>query len=322
MAASVQKIFEEALLNLISRASHLTGESRLCYAGGAALNCVANSKLLKSGVFERVYIPNEPGDGGAAIGAAYLSLKKVSRQVRYENCAIGTGKGKDSYKEEDIILLSTLDPAKTMPYIRLSNTYRPYKVIHQTVNDELELVSKVAKLIAQRKAIGWFKGVYEFGPRALGQRSILFRPDDVELMERVSKKIKSRASFRPYALSMTEENASQLLDLASLSNACESLQRMQLAVPVKVSFTEQVRCGLHIDGSTRPQVVTQNNNIRFYNLLSLLSEKYNIPALINTSFNENSFPIVADVEHAFLMFYRTELDVLVIDNHIIKKEES
>lgn len=165
-------------------------------------------------------------------------------------------------------------------------------------------------------------GVYEFGPRALGQRSILFRPDDFELMERVSKKIKSRASFRPYALSMTEAKASQLLDLALLSNDSETLRRMQLAVPVKESFAEQVRCGLHIDGSTRPQVITQNDNSRFYNLLNLLSEKYNIPALINTSFNESSFPIVAEVEHAFLMFYRTDLDVLVIDNHIIEKEES
>lgn len=119
------------------------------------MNCVANSKLVKSGVFEKVYIPNEPGDGGAAIGAAYLSLKKSSMQVSYENCAMPTGKGKGSYTEEDIALLSTIDPTKTIPYIRLNNVCRPYKVKYLTLKDELELVSKVAKLIAQRKAIGW-----------------------------------------------------------------------------------------------------------------------------------------------------------------------
>ena len=326
IASSCQQVFEEILLKLAFKARQLTGEINLCYAGGAALNCVANSRLLTQGSFEHFYIPPDPGDGGTAVGAAYLadhaSDKLTNRPDPAKSlCSPYLGETHDG--TQDVEVLKLLDPRKTRRHrIKglLQSKVRSWKI--RTWDSFEEVACRTSQLLADYKVVGWFQNRYEFGPRALGHRSILFRADCLETATRVSKRVKVRAAYRPYALSLLQENAEEILDFEGDLTKIPAARWMQLSVPVTEALRPKYCGGIHIDGTTRPQLVASSDCPLFHELLTECQERYGLKALINTSFNESGYPLVARPVDALMMFLRTDLDVLVLGNIIIEKEDN
>ena len=341
VAASTQLVFEEIVEHLAKVALKLTGEKNLCFAGGAALNCVNNYNLLTKLGIENLFIPVEPGDGGASIGAAFLGYFQKTN---------GGKSAKQSSSQNDSAAAPSADSAASARYpINMGASYSS-KWLQEFVNNldiehlseyrksnvktptrkwktqiieksEKDLTDFVASEIQAGKVVGFFQNRFEIGPRALGQRSILFKPDSVELANKVSSQIKDRAQFRPYALSILEEDAQDILDIPSQVNKSSTLKWMQLAVPVKTEVVQKVRAGLHIDHTTRPQVVSASDNSIYHKVLSSIKEKSGVGAVINTSFNESGYPIVNSPLEAIHFFARTDMDTLVIENFIIQRTE-
>ncbi len=319
IAASVQKITEDILVRQAQSLTQKTGLTNLCLAGGVALNCVANTRIWQESGCKNFFIPPEPGDGGASIGAAFAG--HFQTQIGdAESTQYGIAMG-PKFEEIDFTkVLQELNPHFLHKFRQLkSSKAETVSWTWKTCMDRHELTSEVAQLISNGNIVGWFQDSMELGPRALGQRSILIRPDNVELAQKLSNKVKLRAPFRPYALSMNLKTARDILsaDRASLFEQTP-LQWMQLAISVRPEFRELVRAGLHIDGSTRPQVVKDINNIYFH-LLEKTETLTGLGCLLNTSFNEKDYPIVASPIEALMMFARTDMDVLVINKLIIKK---
>jgi len=319
IAYAAQKVFTECMLKLAKNLKKKTGLKNLCLAGGAALNCVANTLLLAEAGFDNIYIPRDPGDGGASIGAAYLAyFKENSRARPMGDYAVSLGQ---SYPASDTIkMLEQLTPAKLQKHKKIG-TPKHFKEQWHSSNhlSEKELSQKTASLINDGKVVGWFQGGVENGPRALGYRSLLFKASDIKIANRVSQVIKDRAGFRPYALSMTESAAEKILEIKNLLP--RTLRYMQLTVPVKNQYREQLRSGLHIDQTTRPQVVYKDDNPLFHKLLSAYGKLSQVEALVNTSFNESGYPIVEGPAEALLMFARTDMDALVLNDCLIVKDK-
>ena len=302
IAASLQLVTEEALLALAKRARRLTNAKNLCLSGGVAMNCVANRKLAESGIFEGVFAPTDPGDGGGAAGAAlYAALTHSGRRAGSFSPYLG-----EAYAEgETVGILRDLDRGEK----RLR--------IHGKMG-ETEVGDRVAGLLREGKIVGWFQGRFENGPRALGNRSILADPANLATARRLSEQVKKRASFRPYALSMTTDAAHQVF--GDLPGGKAIYRWMQSSAKVKPAFVPQVRAGLHVDGSTRPQVLAKEDNDRFFALLEAFGRQTGRPAaLLNTSFNPAGMPLVASPLEAALMFLRTQMDVLVLNDTVIEK---
>ncbi|MCO5143682.1 MAG: hypothetical protein M9962_11385 [Oligoflexia bacterium] len=308
IAASVQVIFEEAVINLAKEALKKSESKNLVYAGGGALNCVANEKIRKISELEKFYIPNEPGDGGSAVGAALL----VS--ARSGLCS-GT---RDVYTGDEVEPLTFIDQIETKELKKFRKkgltSDSPLSYSSKTLSDK-DLYVEVAKACFEGKVVGWVQDKAEIGPRALGNRSILFRADRRDLALKVSKAIKDRALFRPYALVMNQNAANQILEE---SDSCELFEWMQLAIPVKEKMINEVSSGVHIDRTTRPQIAKQKSKID--KLLQEYEKMSGLGCLVNTSFNESGLPIVNSAEEALMQFARTDLDVLVVGNQVIVKE--
>ena len=319
IAFAAQKVFEECALRLARNLRVNFQSKNLCLAGGAALNCVSNSRLLRESGFENIFIPRDPGDGGASIGAAYLAYfegSKVDEPIRNFDISHGETYSQEDYKS----VVDCIKPSKIQKHKKIGLKKYFKEQWLTTSCESSDLVNKVSQLIEKGQVVGWFQEGVENGPRALGYRSILFRADDRELAKRVSHCIKDRASFRPYALSMTEQAAKLVLDIEDISS--QSLRYMQLAVKVSDDFIDRLRGGLHIDNTTRPQVVYRNENPRYYDLLERYGEKSGVASLVNTSFNESGYPVVEAPADALMMFARTDMDVLVLNNLIIEKKRS
>ncbi len=315
IACSTQHILQEAIISYMARAKNLSKEVNLCYSGGAALNCVANSVLLNKQLFNSIYIPPDPGDGGGAMGAALYvdSLMSKNREIFDIRPNLGTHIDEASFKE----LATVLDPAQ---WHRFSSTQTPAlkktDLMVTTFSSDALLLEWLAKQLFCGRIVGWCQGRAENGPRALGYRSILLRPDDVELSRRLSKKIKLRAPFRPYAVALTQNEAIKSLehqDSASLS------RWMQFSYKVSKSAESKLCAALHIDKTTRAQCVFPEDNPAFHNLLVSYGKLSGCEALLNTSFNESGFPLVNDSTDALLMFARTDLDILIIGNTVLEK---
>lgn len=309
LAASAQLVLEEALLHSVSFLKDKTGEQNLCLAGGVALNCVANTRILReSGM--ALHIPVEPGDGGASIGAAFLGYysraANPSRAHAYSIYQGATGNDPEP-------MLSEIDIEHSWEYQKMGAVKDERRWAWERT---AEAAVKAAEALAEGKVVGLFQGRFELGPRALGNRSILFRPDRLDLAERVSREIKDRAPYRPYALSLLAEEAEELLDLGN-GEKSRPHHWMQLALPVKDPAS--LRAGTHIDGTTRPQLVAKKENSFFHSLLSEVKARTGKGALVNTSMNESGYPLVGSSEEALLLFARTSLDVLVIDDLVIRK---
>ncbi|MBW1854741.1 MAG: hypothetical protein JRJ00_08700, partial [Deltaproteobacteria bacterium] len=320
LARSVQEVTEEVMLRMVRHINKETGQKNLCLAGGVALNCVGNGRVLREGPFENIWIQPAAGDAGGALGAAlfvwyqYLENRRVAdnkkdvQQGSYLGPEFENGDIKDYLKREKI------------PYTE--------------IGDE-EIPEKIADLIADQKVIGWFQGRMEFGPRALGGRSIIGDARSPEMQEKMNLKIKFRESFRPFAPSVIKESVSDFFEMEGES------PYMLLVAPVKkeicreMSPEEQQRFGLdklhvvrstipavtHVDYSARVQTVSKDDNPLYYRMIAKYGEKYGCPVIINTSFNVRGEPIVCTPGDAYLCFMRTNMDYLIMGNFLIEKKD-
>ena len=318
MARSIQEVTEEAMLRMARHVYRQTGMKKLCLAGGVSLNCVANGKLLKKGPFEDIWIQPAAGDAGAALGAALVIWHKYLKNER-----IADGKN-DSQGG------SFLGPAYSDEEIQkfLDDNNVIYKKL-----DKGSIAGEVSGLIAQEKVIGWFQGRMEFGPRALGSRSILADARSEKMQSVMNIKIKFRESFRPFAPSVLKEKVSEYFDFDKES------PYMLLVAPVKSDKkTGSSDSGLlgfeklkvarsvipavtHVDYSARIHTVDRTHNELFYELIDAFYKKTNCPVVINTSFNVRGEPIVCTPEEAYRCFMRTDIDYLVIGRYLLDKRD-
>ena len=320
MAASIQDVTEQVVLRMCEALAKETGMKNLCLAGGVALNCVANGKILRSRAFEHLWIQPAAGDAGGALGAAYTAYHLYKNQPRKGNMA--TDKMQGGY----------LGPAFSTDVVaqRLRNIGAKFFVL----SDEAVLDETVQGL-ADHRVIGWFCGRMEFGPRALGGRSILGDPRSPKMQKIMNLKVKYRESFRPFAPSVLREDLTDWFEMDVDS------PYMLLVAPIKnakrrtMTEAEEALFGIeklnvprseipavtHVDYSARVQTVHQETHPRYHALLSRFKEKTGCPVLVNTSFNVRGEPIVCTPEDAFHCFMGTEMDMLVVENCILKKEE-
>jgi carbamoyltransferase len=318
IAASIQRVLEDAMLGLARRARKLTKARYLCLAGGVALNAVANTRLIEQSGFEEVYCPTDPGDGGAAIGAALLGHRELTGRQIHPRVTPFLGEQQESTLAAE--LAAVLDPNDWRPYLADGCELPTDSVLEvDTVASEEALVANVVKLISKGTIVGWFQGRFEFGPRALGNRSILVDPANLESVRRLSTEVKKRASFRPYALSIREEDVAKVFDFAKRIPTAAHWMQMVKRVRPEVAYA--VRGALHVNNSTRLQVCRAEHNPLFHKLLSAMAAQRGIGGLLNTSFNEPGYPIVATVADALVTFARTGLPVLVVGHTIIRKRE-
>lgn len=298
IAASVQAVTDEAVLRMARSIAAETGMRNLCLAGGVALNCVANGKVARDGCFEKIWIQPAAGDAGGALGAAlagyYLFADKPrSRAGADDDSMSGAFLGPD-FEQHDIER-------------RLSAAGARFKV-----HTDDELLDRSAALLSEGKALAWFQGRMEFGPRALGARSILADARVPNMQSVLNLKVKFRESFRPFAPAILSECTGQWFDLQHPS------PYMLLVAPV---VRRDIPAATHVDGSARIQTVHENTNARFHALLSRFRAKTGHPLLLNTSFNVRGEPVVCTPEDAFRCFMGTAIEALVVGNCLLVKED-
>lgn len=322
LALALQEITEEAVMRLALTAKEITGTGNLVMAGGVALNCVANGKLVNSDCFENIWIQPAAGDAGGALGAAYAAHHIW----------------KDSPREVDKKTPDTMQGSYLGPIFKNSDVnVLKYKfgAVFQQYENFTALCKKTAGLISKDKVVGWFQGRMEWGPRALGNRSILADPRNPETQKKLNLKIKYREGFRPFAPSVLAEDVQDYFDLPTASPymllVAPVNQSLQNPEPDDYSKLEMykrlyhIRSTIpaitHVDYSARIQTVHKETNSRYWNLINEFKELTGIGLLVNTSFNVRGEPIVCTPEDAFRCFMRTEMDVLVIGDCMFLKEE-
>jgi carbamoyltransferase len=320
LARSVQDVTEEVMLRMAHHIHHETGQKNLCLAGGVALNCVGNGKILREGPFDNIWIQPAAGDAGGALGAALFVWYQYLDNQR-------TADG-----QKDFMKASLLGPEyndkQILEYLEANN------ISYNKLSAE-EMPAKIADLIAGQKTIGWFQGRMEFGPRALGARSIIGDARSPGMQEIMNLKIKFRESFRPFAPSVLREKASDFFDIDTES------PYMLIVAPVKENIRrtmteeEQGYFGLdklhvvrssipavtHVDYSARVQTVLKESNPVYYEMIGKFAERHGCPVIINTSFNVRGEPIVCKPQDAYLCFMRTNMDYLIMGNYLLKKED-
>ena len=297
LAASIQTVTEKAVLAICRHAYELTKSKNLCLAGGVALNCVANGKILAETPFENIFIEPAAGDDGGALGVAFYIWTNVLKNKRSFELKHSSWGPQFSDKEIEDFL-----EKKKIPYEKFLS--------------EEELVSKTAKLIAEPgNALGWFQGRMEWGPRALGNRSILADPRREENRDLVNLKIKFREDFRPFAPAVLKERASEFFDL-------DVKESPFMLLVNHVKDGKKIPAVTHVDGSARPQTVSKEENLLFHKLIKAFEKETGCPVLINTSFNVSGEPIVLNPEHAFNVFRHTNMDALVMGNFLILKKQT
>lgn len=316
VAASVQLVLEEAVFALAERAKQLTGASRLCLAGGIAHNAVLIGKLAQSDLYEEIYLPPDPGDGGAAVGAAFASWLDSGKKGQW-NTGITPYSGERYEPDRVERIVSKVDTKTWAPYSVSPARNEQQHLVHHRCGSDQEMIEAVVDDLLEGKIVGWVNGRFEFGPRALGSRSILADPSNLDSVRRLTRAVKSRASYRPYALSILEEDASTVLDWDGRS--LPPAKWMQMVMPVRAEVTEKVRGGLHVDMTTRPQVCGPADNAPFHRLLQEVKRRRGLGVLLNTSLNESGYPMTATPEEALIIFARTEMDTLAVDNLLVRR---
>jgi len=298
IGASAQLVLEEILLKMARHVHERTGLKNLCLGGGVALNGVANYRILKEGPFDKIHIPPSPGDGGSAIGCAayaYYSILNNERIVETDttkmisnNVYLGPQYSNDTIK-------SVLEFNKI-----------PYKKY-----DRQELLERTAKLISEQNVVGWYQGRVEWGPRALGNRSILADPRNAKMKDILNEKIKHRESFRPFAPSILEEYASEYFEL--------DIPSPYMLLVAKVKKPDKIPAVTHVDGTGRLQTVSRKANPLYYDLIIEFFKLTDVPVIVNTSMNVKGEPIVNTPSQGYAMLRKTEMDYLVMGNFLISK---
>lgn len=293
IAASLQAVYEEVLFHILENLRKETGSENLSFAGGTAQNSLANGKILRNTGFKNIYIPPAGHDAGTAIGAAYYVWNEIlgkSRGFVMKSPFWGA-------EHKDQALKDALDKAGLSA---------------EHLEDE-ELFPRVAKLIAEGNIVGWFQGRTEWGPRALGNRSIVANPAFPEIKERMNVKIKKREPFRPFAPSVLEENVGEYFEDAYPVPFMEKVYVIRPEMRVKIPAV------VHVDGTGRLQSVSKDVNPRYWRLIEEVKKITGVPIVLNTSFNENE-PIVNKPEEAVDCYLRTKMDVLVLGNYVVERE--
>jgi len=320
IAASVQKVTEEIMLRIARHVHKVTGKDKLCLAGGVALNCVGNGRILREGPFKDIWIQPASGDAGGALGAALLIWHRY------------LGNQRNSDDKHDKQKASLLGPVYSDKYIEdfLIKEGAPYKKLAYS-----DIADRVADLIVDGKVIGWFQGRLEFGPRALGARSIIGDARNPEMQSKMNLKIKYRESFRPFAPTVLYEKISDWFELG------EESPYMLLVAPVKENkrinpdiprgnltgfdklkkIRSEIPAVTHVDYSARIQTVKREDNPLYYDMINAFYKKTGCPVIINTSFNVRGEPLVCSPLDAFRCFMRTEIDYLAIGSFILDKRE-
>ncbi len=321
LAASIQQVTEECILKITRHLARSTGERNLCLAGGVALNCVANGKVLRDGAFENIWIQPASGDAGGAIGAALAAYHQGCGQPR----RLPAGGG-------DAMKGAYLGPAFSDDEVcaRLSATGARFERV-----DEEKLVALTSEALVAQKAVGWHQGKMEFGPRALGNRSILGDPRSPEMQRTLNLRVKYRESFRPFAPAVLREDVADWFELdydspymLLVADVAGKHQRRMNAADEQLFGIEKLNVPrstipavTHVDYSARVQTVTAECNPRFYKLLKQFKATTGCPVLVNTSFNVRSEPIVCTPEDAFRCFMGADIEVLVVGNCYLAKEK-
>jgi len=319
VAASVQAVLDEAVLRLTRNLASKTGMRNLCMAGGVALNCVANGKVLGDGRFENIWIQPAAGDAGGAVGAAFAAYHQFLGKPRRAAASDGMSG-------------AFLGPAYAQSEIERRLTLAGARL---AVLSEDDMIGTTARALADQLAVGWFQGRMEFGPRSLGARSILGDPRSPTMQKNLNLKVKYRESFRPFAPAVLREDAADWFELGCdspymliVADVRKDRRRAMTVEEQKLFGIEklnvarsQIPAVTHIDYSARIQTVDAGTNPMFHRLLTQFKELTGCPVLVNTSFNVRGEPIVCTPEDAFRCFMGNELDILVVGNCVLKKSE-
>jgi len=321
MAYAIQEITEEMVLKLAETAKELTKSENIVLAGGVALNCVANGKLLRTKMFKGLWVQPASGDAGGSLGAAmavhYISFGHERTNIEKRDSMKGAYLGPD-FSDRDI-----------------ENVARRYDAKYKKFDDFSELCDKTADLLNNDTVIGWFQGRMEFGPRALGNRSILGDPRCPEMQKKLNLKIKYREGFRPFAPSVLEEDISTFFDIDTISPymllVAPVLESRRTKLPEKYEelplyerlyfLRSDVPSITHIDFSARIQSVSRETNPKYWQLINTFKQKTGYGIVVNTSFNVRGEPIVCSPDDAYRCFMRTEMDYLVMGNYLFDKKE-
>jgi carbamoyltransferase len=301
IAASIQSVIEDALLTMAREAHRETGLTRLCMAGGVALNSVANGRIMRETPFEELYIQPSAGDGGAALGAALFGYHGILGQPRrfvMKHAYLGEAHG----------------AGEVETFLRKSG------IRYCRKNNEDKLIADVVDQLLQGKVVGWSQGRFEWGPRALGNRSILADPRSPEMKDIVNTKIKFREPFRPFAPAVLSEYSAKYFDIPEEMSPYPA-RFMLYVVDVKSDKRSLIPATTHIDGTARLQTVQEQDNSRFYRLIDTFREATGIPILLNTSFNLKGEPIVNTPAEAFHTFTQSGMDLLVLGDCIVDKAD-
>ena len=322
LAASIQCITEEVMIKLAKHSAQVTGSKNLCLAGGVALNCVGNGKLVEEKIFEKIWIQPASGDAGGALGSAYCVYYQELRNERIVSVdAIDKMQGAflgPSFSDKEIEKFLDFKNAK-----------------YRLVKDENELIEIVSSNLANQKIIGWHYGRMEFGPRSLGHRSIIADPRNQKMKSNINLKIKYRESFRPFAPSVLSEKVYDWFQLNQNSPYMLLVAPVKKSKQIQITEEESKLFGIeklniprseipsvtHVDFSARIQTVHKETNLRYHKLISKFEEKTGCAAIVNTSFNVRGEPIVCTPGDSYSCFMRTEMDILVIDNYLLYKKE-
>ena len=319
IAASLQEVTEEIMLKMARHIRYLTKMKNLCLAGGVALNCVGNGKILKEKIFEKIWVQPAAGDAGGALGVALCIWHQIIGNNRLTN-------GKDTMRG------SYLGPHFKESEIKnfLDSNEIPYRQVNES-----QLTKLVATDLQKGKVVGWFQGPMEFGPRALGGRSIIGDPRNPKMQSTMNLKIKYRESFRPFAPSVLAEKVDEWFEMDEESPYM--LMVAEVRKDKRISMTKeqnklfgidllnvpksQIPAITHVDYSARIQTVHEDTNKRYYDLIKEFEKETQCAVLINTSFNVRGEPIVCTPEQAYRCFMRTEMETLVLENFIIDKKD-
>ena len=324
LARSVQEVLEDAVLALVRHLHKMTGEKNLCMAGGVALNCVANGRILREGPFENIWIQPAAGDAGSSLGVA-LAIANAKSDDKTGGECLPRVNGADAMQG------AFLGPDYSEGEIR--KTLETFDATYEKMTDD-SLFPFVAAKLASENIVGWFQGRMEFGPRSLGNRSILGDPHSAAMQQTLNLKIKYRESFRPFAPAVLNEEVREYFDLDTASPYMLLVSDVTKDKLLDLSAEEQAKTGFdklnvvrsdvpavtHVDNSARVQTVHKETNPRFHRLLECFKQETGRGVLVNTSFNVRDEPIVCTPEDAYKCFMATEMDVLVLGNYVLAKE--